>query len=144
MDLASEKGASNWLTTLPIQEFGFSLHKGAFADALALRYRWTPTRIPVSCVCGSSFTVEHVLSWPRGGFPILCHNEVRDVTANLLTEVCHDVRIEPDLQPLTGEALESPSAITFDGAHLNIALNGFGSGRYERTFIDVRVFNPHA
>jgi len=76
MELASEKGLSNWLTTLPIEEYGFSLHKGAFADALALRYGWTPTHISVSCVCGSSFTVEHVLSCPRDGFPILCHNEI--------------------------------------------------------------------
>ena len=55
-----------------------------------------------------------------------------------------DVKIEPDLQPLTGEALESQSAITTDGARLNIAVNGFWGGRYERTFIDVGVFNPHA
>ena len=27
----------------------------------------------------------------------------RDLTASLLTEVCHEVSIEPDLQPLTGE-----------------------------------------
>ena len=36
MDLAQEKGASTWLTTLPIQEFGLALHKRAFQDALAL------------------------------------------------------------------------------------------------------------
>jgi len=76
MELASEKGASNWLTTLPIEEYGFSLHKGAFVDALALRYRWTPTCIPVSCVCGSSFTVKYVWSCPSGGFRILRHNEI--------------------------------------------------------------------
>ena len=30
MDLAKEKGASSWLSVLPIDEFGFFLHKGAF------------------------------------------------------------------------------------------------------------------
>ncbi len=35
VDLAQEKGASTWLTSLPLGEFGFSLHKGAFRDALA-------------------------------------------------------------------------------------------------------------
>ena len=144
MELASEKGASSWLTTLPIEEYGFCLHKGAFADALALRYGWSPTRIPVSCVCGSSFTVDHVLSCARGGFPILRHNEIRDVTADLLSEVCHDVRTEPDLQPLTGESLVSRSSVTSEGARLDIAVNGFWGGRYERTYLDVRVFNPHA
>ena len=36
VNLAQEKGASCWLTALPIQEHGFSLHKTAFRDALAL------------------------------------------------------------------------------------------------------------
>ena len=40
--LASEKGSSTWLTVLPLSEHGFALHKGAFHDALALRYGWTP------------------------------------------------------------------------------------------------------
>jgi len=44
----------------------------------------------------------HALSCLRGGFPIVHHNEIQDVTANLLTEVCHDIVIEPNLQPLTG------------------------------------------
>ncbi len=45
MDLAQEKGASNWLTSLPIQEFGFALHKGAFQDALSLRYSLQPSGV---------------------------------------------------------------------------------------------------
>ena len=36
IELASEKGTSNWLTVLPWQEPGFSLHKTAFHDAVAL------------------------------------------------------------------------------------------------------------
>ena len=144
MDLASERGASNWLTALPIEEFGLSLHKGAFTDALALRYGCTPSRIPLSCDCGSTFTVEHVLSCPRGGFPTVRHNKKSDVTANLLTEIFHDIKTEPHLQPLTGETMTRSTSITADGARLDIAVNGFWGGRFERTFLDVRVFNPHA
>ena len=40
--LSREKGASTWLTTLPLTEHGFTLHKSAFHDALALRYGWVP------------------------------------------------------------------------------------------------------
>ena len=98
----------------------------------------------MDCACGNSFTVEHVLSCPRGGFPTIRHNEIRDVTASLLTEVCHDVMIEPNLQPLTGEALTGATSNTADGARLDIAVNGFWGGRFERTFLDVRIFNPHA
>ena len=72
------------------------------------------------------------------------HNEIRDVTANLLTEVCHDVRSEPELQPLSGEAMAGATSNISDGARLDIAVNGFWGGRFERTHLDVRVFNPHA
>ena len=144
MNLASEKGASNWLTTLPIDEHGFALHKGAFHDAMALRYDWNPSRTPSNCDCGKKFSVEHAFTCPRGGFPILRHNEIRDLTANLLTEVCHDVCVEPDLQPLTGEVLSGSSSIGQDGARLDIAASGCWGGRHEKTYFDVRVFNPHA
>ena len=36
------------------------------------------------------------------------------------------------------------SANTQDGARLDIAANGLWGGRHERTFFDVRIFNPHA
>lgn len=135
MVLASEKGVSNWLTSLPIEEFGFCLHKGAFKDALALRYGWLPSNAPLHCVCGSTFSVEHVLSCARGGFPIVRHNEIRDVTANFLTEVCHDVLVEPDLQTLTGEAFTRETSNKTDGARLDIAANGFWGGQYERNIL---------
>ena len=144
MDLAQERGASSWLTSLPLKEFNLCLHKGAFWDAIALRYGWQPQNTPTHCSCGSSFSVEHALSCAKGGFPILRHNEVRDLTANLMAEVCHDVCTEPHLQPLTGEHLTGASSITDDGARLDIAASGFWGGRYERAFFDVRVFNPHA
>ena len=48
VNLATEKGASSWLTTLPLEEYGFALHKSAFQDDLALRYGWLPLRtVPV-------------------------------------------------------------------------------------------------
>ena len=149
MELAQEKGASSWLTALPIQEHGFTLHKSAFWDALALRYDWTPSHLPSSCACGTCFSVEHALSCPKGGFPSLCHNEIRDLTANLLTEICSDVCVEPQLQPLSGESLNNRAANTDDHARLDIAANGLWGGQYERTFMNVRVMHiltsrPHS
>ena len=38
LDLASEKGASSWLTALPLKRFGFLLNKQEFHDAICLRY----------------------------------------------------------------------------------------------------------
>ena len=144
MDLASQPGASSWLTSLPIKEHGFCLHKGAFFDALALRYGWAPSKTPTHCACGATFTVDHLLSCSRGGFPSLRHNEVRDLTARLLTEVCNDVQIEPELQEITTEVLPERSANTNNGARLDIAASGLWGGRRERSMVDVRVFNPFA
>ena len=97
VELASEKGASNWLTVLPLQEHNFTLHKTAFHDAVALRYGWDPVRLPQYCACGKKFSVEHAFTCPKGGFPSIRHNEIRDLTAGLLTEVCHEVVVESHL-----------------------------------------------
>ena len=74
MEVSSEKGASTWLTTLPIADHRFTLHKGAFRDALCLRYDWRPEQIPSRCVCDQKFTIEHALSCSRSGFPSIRHN----------------------------------------------------------------------
>ena len=38
LELASEKGASIWLTTLPLANYGFRLNKQQFIDAICLLY----------------------------------------------------------------------------------------------------------
>ena len=68
LTVSAEKGASSWLSTLPIEEHGFALHKGAFGDALCLRYGWRPTHLPSHCICGREFTIEHALNCLGEGF----------------------------------------------------------------------------
>ena len=51
-----------------------------------------------------------------------------------MSEVCHDVCLEPHLQPMTGETLNGACSITEDGARFDIAANGFWGSRYERFF----------
>ena len=48
------------------------------------------------------------------------HNELRDFTATLLTEVCHNVNIEHLLQTIEGETFQYRSANTDSEARLNI------------------------
>ena len=84
---ATETGASSWLTVLPMQEHGFALHKGAFRDAICLRYEWHPSGLPPICAGSKDFTVEHAMNCPTGGFPTIRHNELRDFTASLLSKV---------------------------------------------------------
>ena len=129
---------------LPLEDQGFALYKSAFWDALAIRYNWLPDRMPTRCACNEPFTVEHALSCPKGTFPIHHHNEIRDITCSLLTEVSHDVTVEPTLQPLDGHTLRYASAITDDGARADVQAKGFWGTPHQRTFFDVKVFNPHA
>ena len=56
--LTSGKGASRWLSALPLQECSFTLHKTKFHNALALRYGWLPSRMPSHCTCGSNFQLN--------------------------------------------------------------------------------------
>ena len=62
---------------------------------------------------------------PCGGFLSIRHNELRDITAELLTEVCHSVGVEPILQPLIGEQFSYRSANVEDGAHLDVVAEEF-------------------
>ena len=99
--LGQEKGSSSWLTPLPIERHGYSLHKSDFKDAIALHYNLPLQRTPSHCVCGHKFSVEHAPSCPTGGYTAIRHNEVRDLTASMLQELCHDVQVEPHLQYLS-------------------------------------------
>ena len=141
-DLAQLKGASAWLTSLPLKDEGFVLNKREFFDAVSLRYRWDMKRLPLKCVCNNTFTTDHALQCNWGGYIIRRHNRVRDIFAKLLDDVANGVHIEPVLQPLTGENLPS-SANHENEARLDIAARGFWQ-QYEMAFFDVRVFNPFA
>ena len=125
VDLAKERGASSWLSVLPLSEQGLHLHKGEFRDALCLRYGWTLSNTPWLCNCGKAFTIDHAMVCHMGGFPTIRHNEIRDLTASLLTEVCSNVAIEPHLQQLSGETFRLASNNTDDGARLDVRARGY-------------------
>ena len=143
LQVSSEKGASSWLATLPIAEHGFALHKGAFRDTLVYGTAGDH-HLPSHCICSHQFTVEHAFICSRGGFSSIRHNELRDITAGLLTEVCHNVGTEPPLQPLSGEQLRLRSANREDGARLDIAAVNFWGRDRNRAFFDIRVFSSFA
>ena len=103
-----------------------------------------PARLPSKCGCGSNFNVEHALSCAKGGFPTIRHNAIRDITASLLTEVCSEVCVKPELQPVTPNQLTGASANSQDGARLDVSANGVWGGRFQKTYFDVRMFNPLA
>ena len=77
---------------IPLKKYNFNLCKSEFRDGIALRYCWEPPKLASNCVCGEPFTVAHVLYCPRGGYTHLRHNDIRDSFANLLEEICFDVK----------------------------------------------------
>ena len=85
VNLPSQKGASNWLSMLPSTKFSFSFNKSENKDGLHLRYGWEPPNNP------HTYPSLQSLHCPKGVYPHLRHNEIRDTFATLLREVCHVV-----------------------------------------------------
>ena len=142
VELATEKGASNWLTVIQIKEMNFNLNKREFRDAVKLRYDWEIADLPAMCTCGDLFTVDHAMVCRHGGLIIQRHNEIRDLEAEMLRMVSTDVEIEPVLQEITGEELNRGANRAPD-ARLDIHARGFWD-RQQSAFFDVRVCHPNA
>ena len=137
MDLGREKGASHWLAVLPLSEHGFTLHiafRDGASEPVSLHYRWNIPYLPTHPLCLWKKVHHWAFSCPTGGFPNLRHNLIRDITADLLTEVCHSVSLEPTLQPLTGEQLQHRTANVEDGARADISAQGLWDDRQQLTF----------
>ena len=141
LDLAQEKGSGAWLTALPIQALGYTLNKQEFRDSVCLRYGWDIPNTPSFCQCGKENNIDHALNCKSGGYVIMRHNRVRDLEANLMKEVCHNVQIEPQLLPIESERQRGGN--TADKARLDVAGVGVW-GAYEKTFLDIRVMHPNS
>ena len=143
MELASEKGASSWLTALPVQQFGYLLNKQQFTDALCLRYNLTLKDCPKVCACGQDNSVNHALICKLGGYVSMRHNWLRDTFVRLMKSAkCSDVQTEPGLLPVNNYHLPSGTLLG-DQARLDISARSVWNV-LERAFFDVRVFHAHA
>ena len=143
MDCTSQKSASAWITTLPIDDHDFFLHKGDFKDSLCYCYGWSISGLSHKCCCGTLLSTDHAMICHKGGYPSVQHNEIWDVSYNLLAEVCYNTCVELVLQPLTGESFQFRSANTQDEARCNICAHGFWS-RGQDALFNGRVFHPNA
>ena len=142
LDLAQEKGAGAWLNALPIQSLGYSLNKQEFRDSVCLRYGWSIPDTPSYCQCGKENDIDHTLNCKSGGYVSMRHNRVRDLEAELMREVCHDVRIEPELLPIANDTNRTRGNIA-EKARLDVSGVGVW-GNYEKTFLDIRVMHPNS
>ena len=97
-----------------------------------------------TCSCESKIDIQHAMSCKNGGFITIRHNDLRDLNANLLTEVCKDVDIEPHLLPVTGETFDNRTANTSNEARVNIKSSQGFWVRGQPANFNVKVFDPHA
>ena len=79
----------------------------------------------------------------KGGFVCFRHDEVRDLTASMLREICHDVTVEPALLRLGGEHLQYRTANVANDARVDISARGFWTPG-QKAFVDIRIFDPMA
>ena len=72
---------------------------------------------PNTVLVEKSFQLNMLLLVPRVAFhQFVTMRFVISLTAGLLTEVCHEVEVEPHLQPVTGEKFILTSSNIEDGA----------------------------
>ena len=86
------------------------------------------------------------MSYKKGGFIYIRHNDLRDLTAltaNMMSEVCEDTEIEPKLTPLSGEELKGRTSDNLNEARVDIRTRGFKE-QGQQAFFDLRVFDPNA
>ena len=133
-----DKGASSWLTAVPLVDQGLVLNKQEFRDSLRLRYNMPLSDLPSKCVCGEKYSVCHVLSCKKGGFVAQRHVGVCNLLTSLIDKVCTNVEVEPQLQPLDNERFNLRSAVTSQEARLDFKAGGFWS-RGVTALFDVRV-----
>ena len=107
---------------------------------------WAPSNLLTKCARGSDFNIFHALTCHSGGLTILRHHEIHDFIANLSTEVCHEVCVEPHLQPLSNESVSTGKNSASNEAMQDWTsqLADFGEEVLEDSFFDVRVFNPYS
>ena len=84
-----------------------------------------------------------LLSYIYTDWFILIHYNNFNITANLIDQIYHDVRVESRFQSLTGETFYSRSTNVRDKARLGTCAREFWT-KYWTTFLDVRVFDKQA
>ena len=70
------------------------------------------------------------------------HNDLRDLIARIVLDVCKDTEVEPKLLPLSGEEFHGRTTNRSNEARLDMRARGFWE-RSQQAYFDIRVFNPN-
>ena len=102
LQAAKEKGASSWLSALPIQRLGYTINKQEFRDAICLRYGWNISDMPKFCGCGQANSLDHVLICKKGGYVSMRHNILISVQPSGYVCINHNTVNSAQIQYLKG------------------------------------------
>ena len=89
------------------------------------------------------FNLQQALQCPKGRIVTLRHNNIRNRTANFLTEFCKDVRVGPQLQPLSSEIFPERTANRFDNNGVRVVSGGEVKKTQQQTKILTKNFAMH-
>ena len=87
-ELLQAKGTSTWLTSLPSKQQGMHFNRVQKCNTFEI---WGIEDLPRLCECGKENSNDHAMTCQLGGFVILRYNAIRDIEAELLSNVCKDV-----------------------------------------------------
>ena len=83
------------------------------------------------------------MSYKKGVFICIRHNDLRDQTANVMSEVRKDTETEPKLTPLYGEELQDRTSNNSNKERVDIGTRGFWE-QGQQAFYGLWVFDPIA
>ena len=79
--------------------------------SLCLRFNLPLPNLLSYCACVEMFTVNHALSYKKGGFVAQKHDTILDLLTSHISKVCRNVKREPLLQPLDNEVFNLQSTM---------------------------------
>ena len=79
----------------------------------------------------------------KGGFVSIRYNDLRDLNAKMLSQVCKDIEIQPKLTPITGEELDSRTANITNETRFDFRTGGVWSlGKRATSIFRFKSFSP--
>ena len=73
----------------------------------------------------NKFDIQHSIRCKKGDFIYVKHNDLRDLTANMMSEVCKDTKIKPKVTPLSGGEVQGKMSNKLNEAKEDIRNRGF-------------------
>ena len=127
---------------MPLKQYHFDLTKSEFRDGIALRFGWDPEKMPSLCACNEKLHCGTCAALSERRI----HAHERQWTSRFLCELVKwcQAWLKSNLifSRCKGKLLLSTT--TDDDARLDIKATRLWESRFNKTYFDVKIFNPLA